>query len=262
MADHPVIIVTGASQGLGAAIATCLGQVKANVVLVARTSNLLEQTADAVKEQGGTPLILPADVAHANECSMVVGKTMKQFGRIDALVNNAGVFKPLAATADSDPDQWRYNIEVNLLGPYHMARAAIGPLRQGSGRIVNVSSGAAVHTIGKAGAYCAAKAGLNHFTRVLADEEPSLTVIAIRPGVVDTAMQAYIRAHGLGVMETDQIAYYLNLKDENLLEPPDVPARMIAWLALKAPGSISGDFIDYDDQRFRRSVDEFFAKGI
>jgi NAD(P)-dependent dehydrogenase (short-subunit alcohol dehydrogenase family) len=262
MDDQPVIIVTGASQGLGAAIATWLGRIKTIVVLVARTANLLAQTADAVNKQGGTPLILPADVAIAKECTSVVEHTLKRFGRLDALINNAGIFKPLAATADADPEQWRYNIEVNLLGPYNMARASIGPLRQSKGRIINVSSGAAVHAIGNASAYCAAKAGLNHFTRVLADEEPSLTIVAVRPGVVDTAMQTYIRAHGPGVMAPDQANYYLDLKADNLLEPPEVPAGVIAWLALKAPRSISGDFIDYDDPRFRQTADAFFAKDI
>ena len=262
MEDKPVVIVTGASQGLGAAIAHWLGRIKAIVVLVARTAQTLEQTAVAVKEQGGAPLVLPVDVARADACFNVVQETMQRFGRLDALINNAGVFQPLAATADSDPEQWRYNIEVNLLGPYHMIRAAIGPLRHRKGRIVNVSSGAAVHSICNASAYCAAKAGLNHLTRVLAEEEPLVTVVAIRPGVVDTAMQTYIRTHGPGVMEPGQIAYYRGLKTDNLLEPPAVPARVIAWLALKAPSGITGDFIDYDDQRFRKPSEDFFEKSI
>jgi len=242
MENHPVIIVTGASRGLGASVAAWLGRSKAVVVLVARTRHALEQTAVQVQDQGGTAFIIAADVVHARECASIVTRTLSKFSRLDALVNNAGVFQPLAAVADSDPAQWRYNLEVNLLGPYNLARAAIAPLRQHRGRIVNVSSGAANHPISNASAYCAAKAGLNHFNRVLAEEEPLLTVVAIRPGVVDTAMQTYIREQGLGVMASDQLAYYQNLKTDGLLEPPHVPARVVAWLALHAPRRLSGEF--------------------
>jgi NAD(P)-dependent dehydrogenase (short-subunit alcohol dehydrogenase family) len=262
MENHPVIIVTGASRGLGASIAAWLGSKKAVVVLVARTRRALEQTAAQVQAQGGTALVLAADVARAHECASIVTKTLANFSRLDALVNNAGVFQPLAAVADSDPDQWRYNLEVNLLGPYNLARAAIAPLRQQRGRIINISSGAANLPIGKASAYCAAKAGLNHFTRVLAEEEPLLTVVAIRPGVVDTAMQTYIREQGQGVMEPDQIAYYLNLKTDGLLEPPSVPARVVAWLALHAPRPLSGEFLSYDDHRVQRPAEDFFGAEL
>jgi len=262
MKKQPVIIVTGASRGLGASVAVWLGRIGAAVALVAQTHRALEQTATQVQNQGGTPLVLPADVRHATACATVISKTLENFGCIDALVNNAGVFQPLAAVANADPDLWRYNIEVNLLGPFQMTRAAMGPLRQQGGRIVNVSSGAANHPIAMASAYCAAKAGLNHFTRVLAEEEPSLTVVAVRPGVVDTAMQVYIREQGPGVMPNDQIAYYQNLKTDGLLEPPLVPARVIAWLALHAPRSLSGAFIDYDDARVQRPAEDFFGTDM
>jgi len=260
MENKPVVIVTGASRGLGASIADWLGRIHAGVVLVARTRDGLERTAALVEKRGGTPLFLAADVAHADECAAVVDTVLAKFDRLDALVNNAGVFQPLAAVSASDPDQWRYNIEVNLMGPYNMARVAIESLRSHRGRIINVSSGAANHSIDKASAYCAAKAGLNHFTRVLAAEEPLLTVIAVRPGVVDTAMQAFIRENGPGVMAADQIGYYQNLKSDGLLEPPAVPARAIAWLALYAPSTLSGAFIDYDDPRIVRPSEEVFGR--
>jgi len=262
MVNHPVIIVTGASRGLGASIAAWLGRAKAIVVLVARNRRALKHAAAQVQDQGGTAFVLAADVAHADECASIVTQTIETFSRLDALVNNAGVFGPLAAVADTNPDQWRRNLEVNLLGPYYLTRAAIAPLRRHRGRIVNVSSGAANHPISKASAYCAAKAGLNHFTCVLAQEEPLLTVVAVRPGVVDTAMQAYIREQGPGVMEPDQIAYYQNLKTEGLLEPPFVPARVIAWLALNAPEALSGEFLSYDDQRVRQPSEAFFGPGL
>ena len=91
------------------------------------------------------------------------------------------------------------------------------------------SSGAATLTVEHVSAYCAAKAALNHFTRVLAAEEPRLTVMAVRPGVVDTRMQKLIRRDGLEVMTAEQAAYYQNLKVRGELEAPEVPGRAIAY---------------------------------
>jgi NAD(P)-dependent dehydrogenase (short-subunit alcohol dehydrogenase family) len=125
--------------------------------------------------------------------------------------------------------------------------AALAYLRNTGGRIVNVSSGAAQHPIAAASAYCAAKAALNQLTHVLAVEEPQITTIAVRPGVVDTAMQALLRDEGPRVMPPDQAEYYQMLRLEGRLEPPSVPARSIAWLALAAPKAWSGTFINYDD---------------
>ena len=91
------------------------------------------------------------------------------------------------------------------------------------------------------------KAALNHFSRILAVEEPELTTVAVRPGVIDTDMQTFIREEGPSAMPTDQADYYRQLKDRGELEPAAIPARSIAWLALHAPRDFSGRFLDYDD---------------
>ncbi len=176
-------------------------------------------------------------------------ETLNRFGRIDALVNNAGVIEPLARAAEADPETWRYNVTVNLLAPFYLARFALSALRAQGGRIVNVSSGAAHHPISAASAYCAAKAGLTHLSRVLAAEEPDVTVMAMRPGVVDTDMQLLLRQQGPSAMPPAEAAYYARLKMDGKLEPPWVPARVIAWMALAAPLSFSGEFFNYDDPR-------------
>ena len=186
---------------------------------------------------------------------------MDRFGRIDALVNNAGIIQPISSIAHTEPVTWRYNIEVNLMGPFYMIQAAIFSLRSQNGRVINVSSGAANRVIENASAYCAAKAALNHFTRVLADEEPELTAVTVRPGVVDTDMQATIRNQGLNAMSEEQLAYYRQLKAHGTLEPPEVPGRSIAWLALHAPAEISGQFFDYDDPRIAKPAQRAFGKN-
>ena len=247
MTDQPVVIVTGASGGLGAAVGRCLGEQGAAVVLVARTEGALTRIAGDIEAAGGRSLAVGGDVSHWGACAGVVETAMRRFGRIDALVNNAGVVQPLATTAGADPALWRRCLEVNLLGPFHMIRAALDALRLRNGRVVNVSSGAATLPLAGAGAYCATKAALNHFTRVLAAEEPEVTAVAVRPGVVDTSMQAELRNQAVGGMPDDMVAYYRRLKAENRLERPEVPGRAIAWLALNAPLGWSGRFIDYDD---------------
>jgi len=110
-----------------------------------------------------------------------------------------------------------------------------------------VSSGAANIAIEGAGAYCVAKAALTHFTRILAAEEPLVTSMAVRPGVVDTQMQAMLRLEGPNVMPPEQAAYYQNLQRHGDLEPPEIPGRAVAWLARHAPRAWSGRFLDYDD---------------
>jgi NAD(P)-dependent dehydrogenase (short-subunit alcohol dehydrogenase family) len=259
--NMPVVIVTGASRGLGAAVARWLAKARSAVTLISRSENRLKDVAEEIRSLGGKPLVLTTDISNSDACRSAVELTLGRFGRIDALVNNAGIIQPISSIARSEPDSWRYNIEVNLLGPFYMIQAAISYLRSQNGRIVNVSSGAANRVIENASAYCAAKAALNHFTRVLAAEEPELTAVTVRPGVVDTDMQATIRNEGLNAMPDQQLAYYRQLKARGELEPPEIPGRPIAWLALYAPTEFSGQFFDYDDPRISEPALKAFGKN-
>ena len=260
MHNSRVIIITGASKGLGAAVSRWLGSVGATVSLVARSKQELDIVADEIKQSGGEPLAINADVSDPEACDRIVVKTVDRFGRLDAVVNNAGILAPLNYISVVDPTAWRYNLEVNVMAPFYLARAALGELRKRAGRIVNVSSGAANTAIEAASAYCAAKAALNHFTRVLAAEEPEITAVAVRPGVVDTRMQKILREEGRQVMPAKWTDYYRNLKAEGKLEPPEVPGRVIAWLALNAPNDLTGQFLSYDDPGIAKPSVDFFKK--
>ena len=259
MDQTPVVILTGASRGLGAAVARWLAKAGTAVTLVARSEEKLMEVVADVRRLGGTPLAVKADVSDFNACRIAVETTLDHFGRIDSLVNNAGIVQPLAPVADTHPDDWRYNIEVNLFAPFYLVRAAISILRKQNGRIVNVSSGAAKMVIENASAYCTGKAALNHFTRVLAAEEKEVTALTVRPGVVDTGMQAVLRNEADNAMPVDRIAYYRQLKERGELEPPEIPARAIVWLALFAPREFSGNFLDYDDPRISRPALDVFG---
>ena len=247
MARRPVVIVTGASRGIGAATAQWLGRSGAAVSLIARTAADLETSAEAVRRSGGEALPIAADIALQESCRSAVARTLDRFGRIDALVNAAGVLGPIARAADAPAHDWVHNLAVNVFGPFYLIQAALPQLRDRGGCIVNVSSGAAENAVEGWSAYCSAKAALTHFTRVLAAEEPNVTAVSVRPGVVDTAMQAIIRQEGDAGMRSEKIAYFKRLKADGALEPAHVPGRVIAWLALHAPQSMSGRFVDYQD---------------
>ncbi len=260
-ANLPVVIVTGASRGLGAAVARWLAKARAAVTLISRSEDRLKDVGEDIRSLGGKPLVFKADVSDSESCLSAVKLTLDRFGRIDALVNNAGIVQPISSIARTEPENWRYNIEVNLMGPFYMIQAAIPSLRSQKGRIVNVSSGAANRVLENVSAYCAAKAALNHFTRVLAEEEPGLTAVTVRPGVVDTDMQTTIRNEGENGMSDEQMVYFRQLKTNGRLEPPEIPGRSIAWLALYAPTSFSGQFFDYDDPRIAGPALKAFGKN-
>lgn len=247
METNRVVIVTGASQGLGAATAQCLAAKGVAVSLVARSERSLLAVEADILEKDGRAMAIQADVADLEACQRTVEKTLDRWGRLDALVNNAGVLGPLAYTVDSDSSSWLNTLKVNVMGPYHLSRTALPWLRKRGGCIVNISSGAATTALAAAGAYCVSKAALNHFTRILAVEEPNVTCVAVRPGVVDTPMQTTLRETAPSVMPRDLADYYQELKITGDLEPPEVPGRSIAWLAMHAPSDWSGRFLNYDD---------------
>ena len=251
MKKAPVVLVTGASRGIGAATMRLLLAEGCRVAAAARSPESSASAAPETSSANDALLVLSGDVSRLSDCRRWIEDTVTRFGRLDALVNNAGILAPLARMADAEPDEWHYNLAVNLLGPFYLAQTAIPHLRAARGRIVNVSSGAAVKAIEGWSAYCVAKAGVTHLTRLLAAEEPDIITVALRPGVVDTAMQTLIRSEGTKAMTPEKCASFRELKETGQLLDPSIPAGKIVWLALKAPSTLSGAFIDYDDPRIR-----------
>lgn len=251
----PVIILTGASRGLGESVARLLAPV-ARLMLVARSATRLQ----ALTEELGEATFVAGDLSEQATVSRCVEQTLERWGRIDALINNAGVIEPIAPLAQADFDLFRRNIEVNLIAPAALMQACLPHLRQQRGRIVNINSGAAVKTMVGWSSYCTAKAGLLHLTNNLAQEEPDVTFISLRPGVIDTDMQQQIR--GSSGMEDAAHQKFLDLHQSGQLEPPEVPARAAAWLALKAPTEWSGEFVNYSEERVALPAQEFFGSQV
>lgn len=249
MTDKPTLIITGASRGLGAATARIAAGIGANVVLMARSAADLEDVAREIRAAGGTALPVHGDVTHAEDCRRVVAVAVERFGRVDGLINNAGVIEPLARVADADPDVWEALLHVNLIGALRMTCEALPFLRRSQGRIVNVSSGVSLTPRAGFGAYAASKGALNVFTKSLVLEEPRITSVAFRPGPVDTIMQDVIRAAGPARTSDETHAEFMGHKAQGTLLPPEVPGRAMAVLALYATRDIEGELVSWKDER-------------
>lgn len=256
MADQ-TILITGASRGLGAAAAKVAAKMGANVVINARSEDELDRVADEIRKSGGEVLSVPGDVSKTEDCHRLVDRTLVEFGQLDAIVNNAGIIKPIAPIAEGNAEDWMKNLNINLLGPILLTQTALRHLRMRNGRVISTSSGAAVRVIQGWGAYCTAKAGLNHFNGVLASEETEITAITFRPGVMDTEMQSTIRREGDVGMPAETYARYVRLHQEGNLLSPELPGRALAVLALHAPREWSGEFIAWDEDRVQALVEQF-----
>jgi 2-deoxy-D-gluconate 3-dehydrogenase len=185
-----VAVVTGASRGLGRAIAQALAEAGADVVLAARSKRDLEDTGALVERAGRRALVAPTDVASYAEVEALMGRAVRELGRLDIVVNNAGVAR-VAPLAETTPDDWRFMVDANLTGVFNGCRASAPHLiAQKSGKVINVAS--VLGQVGLPGytVYGATKGGIIALTRTLGVEwaRHNVQVNAIAPGWFATDM--------------------------------------------------------------------------
>jgi len=238
---NKVVIITGASRGIGEAVARDFAKRGAKVVLAARSE---EKIANIAKEIGSDTMAFACDVSDYDSVKSLISATVAKFGKIDVLLNNAGLIEPIAKLSKTDPKKWAQTISVNLIGAYNVVRAAIEYLNDDA-VIINLSSGAAFTALEGWSAYCASKAGLAMLTKSIGLEHPQIFTYGFAPGLVDTPMQAQIRQSGINPVS--------QIPQENLSSSKEI-AKAIAWLCSTDAQVYKGQEIDVRDEEFRKKA--------
>ena len=238
--DDKVVIVTGASSGLGVSFAQGFAEAGADLVLAARRADKMRDTAALVEAAGRTVQSVVTDVVVPEQCQALVDSAMKTFGHVDVLINNAGVGTAYPATRET-PEQFRSVIDVNLNGAYWMAQACGRVMEPGSA-IINVASVLGITTAGlPQAAYSASKAGLLGLTRDLAQQWGSrkgIRVNALAPGMFRSEMTDEYQP---GYIESQSHRLLLS----RMGEPSELAATAV-WLASPAGGYVTGQTIVVD----------------
>lgn len=189
------IVITGASRGLGRALALHLAEQGARIVAVARPSPDLDATVAEIRRRGGVAHGIAADVGDKHAVYPIAGQAAALVGDIDVLINNASTLgpTPLRTLVDTDCEDLERVLAVNLVGPFRLTKALVGGMAlRRRGAVVNISSDAAIEAYPNWGAYGASKAALDHLTRIWAEElrDQGVRFVAVDPGEMDTAMHA------------------------------------------------------------------------
>lgn len=239
------VVITGASRGIGAASAREFAKAGWHVALLARSTSEICALADEI---GANAIALTCDVAHYESMQAALQTVLSKWGRIDALINNAGVIDPIARIEDADASRWAEAITVNLTGVFNGMRAAIPVMKAaGGGTIITVSSGAARNPLEGWSAYCSAKAGAAMLTRAAHLEEGGngLRIMGMSPGTVATDMQVRIKASGINPVSALDPAVHI---------PADWPAKCLLWMCGPGGDAWLGEEVSLRDEGIRRAI--------
>jgi NADP-dependent 3-hydroxy acid dehydrogenase YdfG len=229
-----VAAITGASSGIGEATALALADAGAAVSLAARRSERITELANRIEENGGRALAIETDVTDEQQANAFIGETKEQLGRLDVLVNNAGVML-LGPVIGADTAEWRQMIDVNLLGLLYCTHATLPIMgEQGSGHIVNISSVAGRFANFGSAVYNLTKFGVNAFSEALRQEvvAANVKVTVIEPGFVATELQS----HNTNPTVLDAIER-MRQEIEHPLEAEDIAQAILYTVA--APGRVA-----------------------
>lgn len=242
------VVITGASRGIGAAAARAFAKAGCAVLLAARSTDRCKAIAAEINAAGGRAFATACDVSHYEQVAAAVAACQEQFGRVDILINNAGVIDPIGLSVDADPKQWSQAVDINLKGTFYGVHAALQHfLPQGRGVIINVSSGAAHYPLEGWSHYCAAKAGAAMVTRAVHLEaaRKGVRILGLSPGTVATEMQVKIKDSGINPVSQMDPAEHI---------APDWPARALLWMCTEDAREFDGDDVRLGDDAIRRRV--------
>lgn len=241
-------IITGASRGIGAATAAELASVGVSVILAARSESDIRHNARVIRENGGQAEAVTCDVSQYKDVQALISHCESTFGRMDILINNAGVIEPIGHLATSDPEVWSHAADINYKGVYYGIRAAL-PLMQAqqNGTIINIGSGAAHSPLEGWSHYCSAKAAAAMLTMCTHKEvaDSGVRVIGLSPGTVATEMQVLIKASGINPVS--------QMNESDHIDPA-WPARAIVWLCTEDAVEYSGQEVSLRDETIRQRI--------
>lgn len=237
------VLITGASRGLGRACSLAMARAGADLILVARSRQELEDAAQEAKTQGVQAMALSADLEDPGQVQQAAQSALGDLGPVDILFNNAAIIGPARFVLDQQEcRQWQRTMQINLQAAACLIQALLpGMLHRGRGRVINVVSGLASMAFPRFSAYCASKAGLLQLTRCLAQEYQGRGVqfMGLDPGVLDTDMQAGIRS-----LDSEQLGplrrQFMEMKEQGQLRAPQEVARLALALAARDSEQDSG----------------------
>ena len=251
--DGQVAVITGAGRGIGRAITLAYAHEGAKLALAARSESELEEAVAAVSELGAEAIAVPTDVTSQSDTDRLVSRVAERFGRIDVLVNNAGISGPLGPLQGNDIADWVNTINVNLTGTFLACRAVIPVmLEQSRGKIINLSGAGATNAWSNMSAYCSSKAAVVRLTEVLAQEldGQGITVNALGPGSVHTSMWDRMteQAADAGADFIHQLGLRVTSGGGASI---DECAELAVWLASEESGTLTGRLISAATDDFR-----------
>ena len=244
--DGKTALITGGTSGIGKATALLFAQEGAKVALTGRNTDRGDEVAEEIRANGGAALFIRGDVRSAEECRAAVEATVSEFGGLDVLVNNAGVYYPGDAVSCTE-EEWDEQVDSSLKGTFLMSKFALPHMVEaGSGAIVNMSSGWGLEGGEKAVAYCAAKGGMVVMTKAMAlDHGPQgIRVNAVCPGDTVTPMEmADAERQG---MEWSDYVEWASARPLGRMGEPEEIARAVLFLACEESSFITGAALPVD----------------
>ncbi len=244
-----IAIITGGGRGLGRAIALAFAREGAKVVISSRTAAEIEHVALELRSLKKEALPIVADVSQEEQVRHLVQETLKSYGTIDILVNNAAVRGPIAPIHEISLADWQKTIGINLSAAFLCIKEVLPTMmHKKKGKIINIATTLTPRP--NLTPYMVSKAALVHLTKQLSREykEFNIQINAIHPGVMDTRLQEEIRKAGTKAIGTDM---FERLKEEGLLKSPDEPAKLVLFLASRIADGITGEFLSYDDKEVK-----------